>query len=84
MYTDNTDAVESDAVGNRIQHGEIIVTTNLTGRGTDLETSPKEPIEQCEQAPDHATRAAIARGEVGSAVALSEDTKVNLDSVDVK
>ncbi|CAF1257028.1 unnamed protein product, partial [Didymodactylos carnosus] len=40
LYTDNTDAVESDVVGNRIQSGEIIVATNLAGRGTDLKTSP--------------------------------------------
>ena len=40
LYTDNTDAVESDVVGNRIQPGEIIVATNLAGRGTDLKTSP--------------------------------------------
>lgn len=41
MYTDNTDAVESNAVGGRIQSGEIIVATNLAGRGTDLKTSPE-------------------------------------------
>lgn len=40
LYTDNTDAVESNVVGNRIQNGEIIVATNLAGRGTDLKTSP--------------------------------------------
>ncbi|CAF4871145.1 unnamed protein product, partial [Rotaria sp. Silwood1] len=40
LYTDNTDAVESNVVGNRIQSGEIIVATNLAGRGTDLKTSP--------------------------------------------
>ena len=41
MYTDNTDAIESNAVGGRIQSGEIIVATNLAGRGTDLKTSPE-------------------------------------------
>ena len=40
LYTDNTDAVESNVVGDRIQNGEIIVATNLAGRGTDLKTSP--------------------------------------------
>ncbi|CAF1229096.1 unnamed protein product [Adineta ricciae] len=40
-YTDNTDAVESNAVNDKIQHGEIIVATNLAGRGTDLKTSPE-------------------------------------------
>ncbi|UJR06676.1 hypothetical protein I4U23_010962 [Adineta vaga] len=39
LYTDNTDAVESNVVGNQIQAGEIIVATNLAGRGTDLKTS---------------------------------------------
>ncbi|CAF1360898.1 unnamed protein product [Adineta ricciae] len=41
LYTDNTDAVESNAVNDKIQHGEIIVATNLAGRGTDLKTSPE-------------------------------------------
>ncbi|CAF3863404.1 unnamed protein product, partial [Adineta steineri] len=39
LYTDNTDAVESNVVGNQIQASEIIVATNLAGRGTDLKTS---------------------------------------------
>jgi hypothetical protein len=39
LYTDNTDAVESNVIGNRIQTGEIIVATNLAGRGTDLKTT---------------------------------------------
>lgn len=39
MYADNTDAIEANIVSNQIQHGEIIVATNLAGRGTDLKTS---------------------------------------------
>jgi len=41
LYTDNTDLVESNVVGQRIQNGEIIVATNLAGRGTDLKTTLK-------------------------------------------
>ncbi|CAF0741412.1 unnamed protein product [Didymodactylos carnosus] len=41
LYTDNTDAVESNAVNDKIQPGEVIVATNLAGRGTDLKTSPE-------------------------------------------
>ncbi|CAF1164535.1 unnamed protein product [Didymodactylos carnosus] len=40
LYTDNTNAVESNVVENRIEAGDIIVATNLAGRGTDLKTSP--------------------------------------------
>ena len=39
LYADNTDAIEANVVSNQIQHGEIIVATNLAGRGTDLKTS---------------------------------------------
>ena len=39
LYADNTDAIEANVVSSQIQHGEIIVATNLAGRGTDLKTS---------------------------------------------
>ena len=39
LYTDNTDDNESIVVLNRIEPSEIIVATNLAGRGTDLKTS---------------------------------------------
>jgi len=39
LYADNTDIIEANIVSNEIQHGEIIVATNLAGRGTDLKTS---------------------------------------------
>ncbi|CAF0774599.1 unnamed protein product [Didymodactylos carnosus] len=40
LYTDNTDAIEPNVISNRIQPRQIIVATNLVGRGTDLQTSP--------------------------------------------
>ncbi|CAF0939898.1 unnamed protein product [Adineta ricciae] len=39
LYTDNTDRIESNAVSNRVDCGDIIVATNLAGRGTDLKTT---------------------------------------------
>ena len=39
LYTDNTDSNESNIVHTQINSGDIIVATNLAGRGTDLKTS---------------------------------------------
>ncbi|CAF4075594.1 unnamed protein product, partial [Rotaria sp. Silwood2] len=39
FYTDNTDDIELSAISNRVEQSEIIVATNLVGRGTDLKTS---------------------------------------------
>ncbi|CAF0795574.1 unnamed protein product [Adineta ricciae] len=39
LYTDNTDRIESNVVSNRVDCGDIIVATNLAGRGTDLKTT---------------------------------------------
>ncbi|CAF3707211.1 unnamed protein product [Adineta steineri] len=39
LYTDNTDNTESSVVSKRIESGDILVATNLAGRGTDLKTT---------------------------------------------